>query len=194
MLYLISKNVEIACDEKPFGKVLEANNKSVTDNMKLMILSLVLSSTLLDLSVRAQSNTVPPSLTVNGIQYSLGTNTIVATMIHGQGDKGFEVSLHGSGVYGFSVHGYGVGFPTYGIIADTASGGVNDNTVLRLHFSDTYLVPDGGKPKVYSGYLPIHVFQGSETGFDTNYFHLPVTVTVYPDLLTNVLEKLKPIK
>jgi hypothetical protein len=128
----------------------------------------------------AQTNTAVPAITVNGAVYTLGTNAIVATMIHGQGDKSFEVALHGHGLYGFSVYGYGVGFPTYGIIADTASGGVVDDFTLKLHFSDAYLSPDGDMPKTYSGYLPIHVFQGSETGFDTNYFRLPVTVTVLP--------------
>ncbi|MEI8249141.1 MAG: hypothetical protein WCG07_01445, partial [Candidatus Taylorbacteria bacterium] len=99
---------------------------------------------------------------------------------HGHGDKAFEVLLHGSDLYGFSVRGYGVGFPTYGIIPDTASGGVMGDIMLRLHFNDNYLNPDGDKPKTYSGYIPIHVFQGSETGFDTNFVYLSVTLTVYP--------------
>ena len=126
------------------------------------------------------TNTGPLVITVNGTTYSLGTNAIIATMIHGQGDKAFEVPLHGKGLYGFSVYGYGVNFPTYGIIPDTASGGVLDNCTLRLHFNDSYLVPDGDKPRTYVGYIPIHVYQGSETGFDTNFLHLPVTLTVYP--------------
>ena len=127
-----------------------------------------------------QTNTLPSSVVISGITYSLGTNAIVATMVHGHGDKAFEVPLHGSDLYGFSVRGYGVGFPTYGIIADTASGGVMGDINLKLHFNDSYLNPDGDKPKTYSGYIPIHVFQGSETGFDTNFVYLPVTLTVYP--------------
>ena len=150
--------------------------------MKLMTLSLcVFCGTLLgSLSAKAEDTTAPATVTVNGSTYSLDPNAIVATMVHGKGNKDFAVTIRGSGLYGFSVHGYGVGFPTYGIIADTASGGADGDFTLRLHFNDSYLMPDGDKPKTYSGYIPIHIFQGSETCFDTNYLNLSVTLTVYP--------------
>ena len=150
-----------------------------------MILSLLCGAFLgVSSTAMAHTNTVS-SLTINGIVYSLSTNSISTSMIHGQGNKNFEISVHGSGSYGFSVHGYGEDFPTYGIIADTASGGVINDTVLRLHFNDAYLMPDGNHSKVYSGILPIHIYQGSENGFDTNYFRVKVSVTVYPDVSTN---------
>ena len=149
--------------------------------MKTTILAVFCGAVLgFSLSVQAQTNTTLPTICVNGVTYFLGTNSISATMVHGQGDKGFEVIIHGTGFYSFSVYGYGVGFPTYGIIADTASGGATGDFALKLHFNDKYLTPDGDKSKTYSGYLPIHIFQGSENGFDTNYFRLPVTVTVFP--------------
>ena len=154
-----------------------------------MILSLLCGAFLcLGPTAMAHTNTLP-ILNINGIAYSLSTNYVSASMVHGQGNKNFEISLHGSGLYGFSVYGYGDGFPTYGIIADTASGGVINDTVLKLHFNDTYLVPEGNRPKTYSGTLPIHIYQESENGFDTNYFHVKVSVTVYPASSTNASGK-----
>ncbi|MEY2664255.1 MAG: hypothetical protein RIT04_63 [Candidatus Parcubacteria bacterium] len=121
-----------------------------------------------------------PKVVINGTTYSLSTNQVVASMVDGEGNKNFGVTVRGNVPFGFSVHGYGNGFPTYGIIAETASGGVDGAFNIQLYFNDSYLSADGDKPRVYSGHLPIHIYQGSETGFDTNFLYLKVVLTVYP--------------
>jgi hypothetical protein len=145
----------------------------------IKIMFAVVASLFLALSAHSQTNGVY-KVVVNDVTYSLMTNQIVATMIDGSGDKYFTASIHGKGLYGFTVYGYGEGFPTYGIIPETSSGGVIDNYTLRFYFNDGILNSNDGKPKVYEGRIKIHVYQGSETGFDTNFLYLPVKVTVYP--------------
>ncbi|MFA6295223.1 MAG: peptidoglycan-binding protein [Candidatus Paceibacterota bacterium] len=119
-------------------------------------------------------------ITVDGKTYSLSPCNITATMVDGQGNKSFSATIVGSGGYGFSTRGYGVGFPTYGIIANTASGGVGGSFPLSLYFNDKYLSANGDQPRTYTGYLPIHIFHGSETGYDNNFLYLGVTLTVLP--------------
>jgi hypothetical protein len=120
------------------------------------------------------------SVTVNGAIYTLEPSVINFKMIETHGNKNFSATIHGKGPYGFSVYGYGFGFPTYGIIPDTSSGGVFDDFKLKFYFNDSVLHADGDKPHTYSGYIPIHVYQGSENGFDTNYLKLKINLTVYP--------------
>ncbi len=119
------------------------------------------------------------SITINSITYSLNPCTITATMIDGQGNQNFSTTIKGSGGYGFSVRGYGEGFPTYSILGD-ASGGANGNTLIHLFFNDAVLSANETQARTYSGYLPVHIFQGSETGFDKNYLNLAITLTVLP--------------
>jgi hypothetical protein len=126
-------------------------------------------------------------ITINGTTYSLSPCTITATMVHGQGNKNFSATIVGSGLYGFSTRGYGVGFPTYGIIANTASGGAQGSFPLGLYFNDSYLTANGDQPKTYTGYLPVHIFQGSETGNDNNFLNLGITLTVYPASSTSAV-------
>jgi hypothetical protein len=128
------------------------------------------------------NTTCPQSLTINGTTYTISPCSINVTMTDGQGDKNFSTTITAVGaspLFGYSTRGYGVGFPTYGILGG-GSGGVNGATTLNLHFKDSVLSADGKSPKTYSGYLPIHIFQGSETGFDNNFLNLNVSATVNP--------------
>ncbi len=121
----------------------------------------------------------PQSVTIDGIKYSLSPCSITMSMIDGEGDKNFSTTIMASGGYGFSVYGYGNGFPVYSILG-VSSGGASGNTALDLHFNDSVLSSDGDKPKVYSGYLPINVYQGSATGWNQHYMYLNLNLTVYP--------------
>ncbi|MCC7004303.1 peptidoglycan-binding protein [Candidatus Nomurabacteria bacterium] len=121
-----------------------------------------------------------PSILINGSTYSLDPCSVTLSMVDGQGDKTFTSKIVGSGLYGFSVHGYGEGFPTYGIMSSPSSGGAFGNTSLNFTLNDNYLSSNGGSSKTYSGYMPIHIFQGSETGNDNNYLNLKVNLTVLP--------------
>ena len=128
------------------------------------------------------NTTCPQSLTINGTTYSISPCSINMTMIDGQGDKSFSTTITAVGAspsFGYSTRGYGVGFPDYGILGG-GSGGANGATTLNLQFKDSVLSADGKSPKTYSGYLPIHIFQGSETGFDNNFLNLNVSATVNP--------------
>lgn len=60
--------------------------------------------------------------------------------------------------YNYSVYGYGVGFPAYGVIGDTSSGGATGNFILRnFHFNDDSLFADYPGARNYEGYLPIKI-------------------------------------
>ena len=123
------------------------------------------------------------SVTVAGITYTISPTSINETLSNGQGNKNFSAVITPSTAgasYGFSVYGYGIGFPTYGIIANTASGGAVGNTTLSFYFNNNYLSANSNQYKAYSGCLPIHIFTGSETGYDTNYLYLPVNLIVNP--------------
>jgi len=125
----------------------------------------------------------PGSVTINGTTYTLSPCNINLIMTDGQGNKDFTTTVVSNGgsssTFGYSVHGYGVGFPTYGILGGT-SGGAVGNTTLHLTFNDSYLSANGNQPQTYTGYLPIHIYQGSEASTDNNYLNLNVTVTVNP--------------
>lgn len=145
----------------------------------VMFLSFVFLSVSCKKDSIAQKEKVEPCqiLAVGGVNYSLSPCTITTTMIHGEGDKEFTVLLipnKPTASYGFSVRGYGEGFPTYGIMTiGASSGGASGTVTLKIRLSDKEL-----SPKIYNGYLPIHVFLGSETGLDQNYLNLKVNVTV----------------
>ncbi len=117
------------------------------------------------------------TVTISGKTYKLSPCNLTATMVDGQGDKTFTTTIVATGSYGFSVYGYGNGFPTYGILGDS-SGGAYGNQTLNFHFSDSILNSDGISPKTYNGYLPIHIYQGSETGTDNNYLNFNINLTV----------------
>ena len=127
-------------------------------------------------------NSCPQTLTIGGTTYTISPCSINLSMIDGQGDKNFSVTITATGAntsFGYSTLGYGVGFPTYGILGG-GSGGVNGSTTLNLHLSDAYLSADGNQPKSYVGYLPVHIFQGNETGSDGNFLNINVNATVNP--------------
>jgi hypothetical protein len=130
----------------------------------------------------ANTNLHPSSVTVDGVAYSLKPSSVEISMVSGKGDREAKVTIVApkSGAYGFSVHGYGEGLPIYGVITDLASGGAEGNVELTLCFHDSRLPSDGDKPKKYHGYLPIHIFHGSETGADKNFMYVEVTITVNP--------------
>lgn len=133
-------------------------------------------------NTQAVGTTCPQGVTINGITYTLSPCSISTSMTDGQGDKNFTATIIASTAnssFGYSTRGYGVGFPTYGILGG-GSGGAAGNTSLNLHFSDKVLSSDGSQPHTYSGYLPIHIFQGSETGNDNNFLNLNVNLTVNP--------------
>lgn len=136
--------------------------------------------------VTAQAQTTVPSnacsVAVSGVTYTLNPCSINLTMVDGQGNKNFTTTIIPSSTrpsYGYSVHGYGEGLPTYAILG-ASSGGAVGTTTIGLYFNDSVLSANGNQPQVYSGYLPIHVYQGSETGFDNIYLDLNVTLTVLP--------------
>jgi len=116
-----------------------------------------------------------PSITINGAMYSLEVCEIVVTMVSGQGDVAFTPTIMTTapGTYGFSVQAYGVGFPTYGILG-ISGGGANGNTKINMYFNDNILTPG-----TYNGYLPIHVYQGSETNLnDGNWLDYRIKLVV----------------
>ncbi len=127
----------------------------------------------------AQKEKVEPCqiLKLGDVEYSLSPCVINTTMIQGEGDKEFTILLVPSKPtvnYGFSVRGYGEGFPTYGIMTiGSSSGGASGTVTLKIRINAKAL-----SQRTYDGYLPIHVFLGSETGFDQNYLNLKVNVTV----------------
>jgi peptidoglycan hydrolase-like protein with peptidoglycan-binding domain len=128
------------------------------------------------------NTTCPQSLTINGTTYTISPCSINLSMTDGQGDKNFSTTITATGAntsFGYSTRGYGVGFPTYGILGG-GSGGASGNTTLNLRFSDANLSANGTQSKIYTGYLPIHIFQGSETGNDNNFLNLNVNTTVNP--------------
>ncbi len=99
-------------------------------------------------------------------------------MIDGSGNKNFNVTVVPSdpnALYGVSFYGSGVGFPTYGILG-TASGGARGTTTFSKYFNDSVLSADGTQSRVYSGCLPVHIFEGSEAGNNFAYFNLNLTV------------------
>lgn len=119
------------------------------------------------------------SIKINNVTYTLNPCSIDTFMNDTLGNKNFSttiISSDGSSSYGFSVKGYGVGFPDYGILG-ASSGGARGNTPINLYFNDSYLSSDGPSSKIYSGYLPIHIFQGSE-GSDNNYLQLKINLRV----------------
>ena len=121
------------------------------------------------------------TVTVDGHTYTTDPCSIEIEMVHGKGDKQFTFSIVPDDFihYGFSVHGYGFGFPTYGMISNVSSGGARGTQYITVNVHDQYLPLDNnGKTKKYSGYVPIHIYQGSETGRDTNFIKLPITITV----------------
>ena len=123
-----------------------------------------------------------PSLTLEGVVYKVAPCLIEDTIREGDPDKSFEIILTESDrkSYSYTVHGYGVGFPTYGIICNEASGGASWSTTIHGRFVNNIFHADGKVPRVYSGYLPIHIYLESENGRDNNYIKLPVTLTVLP--------------
>ncbi len=134
-------------------------------------------SCLEDVTAEKPVNECYPNVILNGVTYSLDPCTINASMVKGGGDKPFSVKINTSTInplYGFSVFGYGVGFPTYGIIG-TSSGGAQGSTTLDFEFKESVL-----EKGVYKGYLPIHIFNGSEMGGEdsTHYLRLKIILKV----------------
>ena len=124
-----------------------------------------------------------PTTTVAGHTYTTDPCSITVTMIAGKDDKQFTFSIVPDNFvnYGFSVYGYGFGFPTYSLMSDVSSGGARGTQFITVKIKNKFLpLSYDGKKKVYKGYLPIHIYQGSETGLDTNFLKLPVTVTILP--------------
>lgn len=133
-------------------------------------------------AVKAQETC--PVINVDGVEYSLDPCSITMSMVDGKGDVGFYTTIIGSGLYGFSRYGYGVGFPVYSVLG-ISSGGATGNHDLNFYFKDGVLSSEGDKPKVYEGYLPIHIYHGSETGFDNNFLNLKLKLTVLPSDATS---------
>ena len=130
-------------------------------------------------------------ITIDGITYSLNPCTITETMVDGQGNKNFSTTILSSNrLYSFSKRGYGEGFPVYSILG-VSSGGGQGNTPVGLYFNDQVLSANGNLPKTYTGYLPIHIFHGSE-GNDNNYLYLGVNLTVTPPPPTPVPDPVTP--
>ena len=142
----------------------------------LLMAVLSLASCKKDSDKPAEPVTTYPDLVLNGITYTLSPKNITVNMIHGQGDKYFTVLLIPSDLveYGFSVYGYGEGFPDYGIMSDVSSGGAGGTVTIKIRINESALSPN----TVYKGYLPIHVYLGSETGADHNFLKLALNVTV----------------
>ena len=143
----------------------------------LMIALIVISctKTITTKPVAKRADPCYPDVNLNGVTYSVSPCTINDTLIHGNGDKPFTVVIKTSTLnplYGFSVFGYGVGFPTYGITG-VSSGGAQGNTTLNLNFRDGVL-----KKGLYKGYLPIHIFNGSEMGGEDSTRYLKVIINL----------------
>ncbi len=177
LIHVSSTNPSYVLRESNLVQESAKNNNSMTKQITILPATVV--------TPPATPPTTPTAalctpITINGTTYSLSPCTITATMVHGQGNKSFSATIVGSGSYGFSTRGYGVGFPTYGIIANTASGGAQGSFPLNLYFNDSYLTANGNQSQTYTGYLPIHIFQGSETGNDNNFLNLGITLTVNP--------------
>ena len=135
-----------------------------------------------DAKTKKAKPVVFPETIVDSIRYTTDVPNIVMTMRRGHDtDVSFNVSPKApvNHPYGFSVYGYGQNMPTYGVISNPASGGASGSQYLTLHLQSKYF------PKkvtvgcsTYSGWLPIHIFHGSETGRDTNFIKLPITVMI----------------
>jgi hypothetical protein len=121
-------------------------------------------------------------LTVNDNDYWLEPSSINVEITEKDVDAEFSFTIHQetTGLYGFSIHGYGVGFPTYAILANENSGGAKGNQVIHAKVTNAVFTADGTKSKKYTAYLPIHIYLGSETGRDSNFLKLPITITVKP--------------
>lgn len=160
--------------------------------MKTKIASILLVVLALLNTITAKAAEDCPSITVGGITYSLDPCTINMTMVDGKGDVGFSTTVVTSGgenhFYGISRYGYGEGLPTYAIVG-ASSGGASGNALLQFGFADSVLSADGDKPRVYNGYLPIHIYHGSERGDDMNFLYLNLSLTVFPKNTPLVIRK-----
>lgn len=135
--------------------------------------------TLICLACKTAKKRPTPCQTItlaDGITYQLSPCFINDTLTAGAtGSKPFSFKIvpsSESASYGFSKHGYGVGFPTYAILG-TSSGGASGTTEVSESFNREVL-PKG----TYVGYLPIHIYLGSETGRDTNFLRLKINLIV----------------
>jgi hypothetical protein len=114
------------------------------------------------------------SVSINGTTYTLSPCSMNVTMSKSAGNKNFSTMIipSASGSYGFSVYGYGNGFPNYGIIANTSSGDTSGKQELNMYFNASYL-----NIGTYTGYLPIKVYQSSESSSEKE-LDLSIDLTV----------------
>ena len=113
---------------------------------------------------------------MGGINYSISPCSIIDTLIDGKGDKVFSATIIPSlaiATYGFTVFGYGEGFPVYSIMADPSSGGTQGSQQIYFAFKDKVLTKG-----TYEGYIPIHLFRGSDTENDSNFLKIKIKLIV----------------
>lgn len=128
-----------------------------------------------------QSVNACPTVTIDNATYRLDPCVMNLNLSDGSGNVYFYPKIVQTGQirsYGFSVYGYGVGFPTYGILANTASGGAYGNQTLQIYLNDAYLNTNV-TTTTYSGYLPIRVYHQSG-GVGAQELKLNLTVKVTP--------------
>jgi hypothetical protein len=178
LIHVSTANPSYVLRESNLVQESAKNNNSMTKQITILPSSVTVTPTTPPTPVTPTTALCTP-ITINGTTYSLSPCTITATMVDGSGNQNFSTTIMGSGGYGYSVRGYGVGFPTYGILG-ASSGGASGNTAVNLYFNDAYLSANGNQAQTYTGYLPIHIFQGSETGNDNNFLNLGITLTVLP--------------
>jgi hypothetical protein len=122
-------------------------------------------------------------LTLNGNTYWLEPASIIDTIEAGGEDKFFDFKINQKTpeMYGFTVIGYGKGFPLYALMPHEATSAAKGQQIIHVKISNRELKGDDTKPKTYTGYLPIHIYLGSDTGPDSvNCLRLPVTLVVLP--------------
>ena len=132
-------------------------------------------------SVAKKKNSPCSQITVDSITYSVPECPNTIHLRQGKGDTSFSFSIVPSktGTYGFTVYGYGRKLPTYALISDVSSGGSQGTELIHVTVKNQYL-PLGinGSDTTYEGFLPVHIWHGSETGRDTNFLSIPVTIRV----------------
>lgn len=150
---------------------------------KTLLFALLAFATAPSLAVYGQEKEGCPTIIVDGHRYTTDPCSIELTMIQGKEDKTFTFTIVPDDFITYSFNVYSDGFPTQAVARNIASGGARGKQFITVTVSNAKMLLEyTGKRKVYRGQLPIHIYKGSETGTDTNYLKLPLTITFKPDV------------
>ncbi len=150
---------------------------------KTLLFALLAFATTPSIAVYGQEKEGCPTIIVDGHRYTTDPCSIELTMIQGKEDKTFTFSIVPDEFVSYSFSVYDFGFPAGAILSNVSSSGARGTYFITVKVSNVKMLLEyTGKRKVYRGHLPIHIYKGSETGTDTNYLKLPLTITFKPDV------------